>query len=129
MRMHSLLLPLLLIPLTILSGCAVEAPRAARPMFKGVELYSWVDPATQDWRFALVPGTNRNKTVAEILNTRDAAHSVVELKARISRFAPSESVFWLVPKTGGFSLPRKDVVDGIIAHAESVGVSVRVTVR
>lgn len=127
--MRSLLLALLLVPLTILSGCAVEAPRAARPMFKGVELYSWVDPATRNWRFALVPGTNRNKTAAEILSARDAVHSVAELKARISRFAPSESVFWRVPAGGGFSLPPKDVVDGVIAHAASVGVSIRVTLR
>jgi hypothetical protein len=98
-------------------------------MFKGVELYSWVDPAAKSWRFALLPGTNRNKTAAEILSTRDAAHSVAELKARISRLAPSESVFWLVPEAGDFSLPPKDVVDGIIAHAASFGVSIRVTIR
>jgi hypothetical protein len=98
-------------------------------MFKGVELYSWVDPAAKNWRFALLPGTNRNKTAAEILSTRDAAHSVAELKARISRLAPSESVFWLVPEAGDFSLPPKDVVDGIIAHAASFGVSIRVTIR
>ena len=98
-------------------------------MFKGVELYSWVDPATKNWNFALLPGTNRNKTVPEILGTRDTAHSATELKERISRFAPSESVFWLVPEAGGFSLPPKEVIDGIIVHAESVGVSIRLTVR
>ena len=127
--MRSLLLVLLLSPLMILGGCAAEAPRVDRPMFKGIELYSWVDPSTQYWRFALLPGTNRNKSVAEILSTRDAAHSVAELEARISRFAPSENVFWLLPETGGFSLPPQEVVDGVIAHAASVGVSIRLPSR
>jgi hypothetical protein len=96
-------------------------------MFKGVELYSWLDPATQSWRFALLPGTNRNKNEAEIRDSREVTSSVGVLKAQIAQLAPTEQIFWGVPENGGFSLPPAEVVDGIIRYAASVGVTVQVS--
>ena len=34
---------------------AEEAARAIQPMFKGVELYSWQDKSTGEWRFPYYP--------------------------------------------------------------------------
>ena len=124
--MRSLLLMLLLVSLIAPTGCAAEAPRATRPMFKGVELYSWVDPVNQSWRFALLPGTNRNKKPSEIVGVPDKAQSANELKTRISGLAHGEQVFWLVPQGSSFALPPQATVDDIIAHAAAVGVSVQV---
>ena len=123
--MRSMLLALLLACLTGMSGCAAPTT-AVRPEFKGVELYSWLDPATQGWRFALLPGTNRIKTAGEIRGSSDVAVSVDGLKRRISDLAPSESVFWAAPATGQFSLPPPAVVGDVIAYAASVGVNVHV---
>ena len=124
--MRSLILIFLLMPLIALAGCAAEAPRATRPMFKGVELYSWVDPVTQSWRFALLPGTNRNKTPSEIVGVPDKAQSASELKTRISGLAQGEQIFWLIPQGASFALPPQATVDEIIAYAADVGVSVQV---
>jgi hypothetical protein len=93
-------------------------------MSKGVELYSWLDPATQNWCFALLPATNRNKTAVEIRGSGDVVHSVADLEDAISQLTPSESIFWAAPDTGEFSLPPAEVVDGIIEYAASLDVSV-----
>ena len=98
-----------------------------QPMFKGVELYSWQDPATQGWRFALLPGTNRRKAANEVRDSPGVVDSVGDLKARISQLAPAEQVFWQVPATGEFPLPPAAVVDDIIRSAATDDVTVQVT--
>jgi hypothetical protein len=80
-------------------------------MFKGMELYSWLDPATKSWHFTLLPGTNRRKSDAEIRESREVALTVGDIERKISRLAPGEQVFWTVPSTGAFSLPPVEVVD------------------
>jgi hypothetical protein len=127
--MRSLLLMFLLMPLIVFFGCSAEAPRATRPMFKGVELYSWVDPDTRNWRFALLPGTNRDKTSSEILTAPDRAQSVGELRTRISSYAQGEQIFWLVPQGSNFALPPHATVNDIISHAAAIGVSIQVLRR
>ena len=125
--MRSLLLALCLAQLTLLGGCVASVPRAGQPMFKGVELYSWQDPATRGWRFALLPGTNRRKAANEVRDSPGVVDSVGDLKARISRLAPAEQVFWEVPATGEFPLPPAAVVDDIIRSAGSDDVAIQVT--
>jgi hypothetical protein len=93
-------------------------------MSKGVELYSWLDPATQDWRFALLPGTNRRKAANEVRDSRDVFDSVGDLKVRISQLAPAEQVFWEVPASGGFPLPPAVVVEDIMRSAAAVEVTI-----
>jgi hypothetical protein len=69
--------------------------------FKGYELYSWVD--NDQWHFVLMPGTNRDKTLAEIVAVKNGvsmdgwAHvtgmnALDELLHRIPR---DEYVMWL----------------------------------
>ena len=127
--MRALLVPLLLLLPLVGGGCAAEATRADAPMFKGVELYSWPDPATRGWRFALLPGTNRIKSAAEIQGSRDIATSVSALDRRLAGFAPGEVVSWNVFEEAGFPLPPADVVDGIIDRAAASDVTVQVAKR
>ncbi len=100
---------LLLVLILACPGCyavqKVEPVRTATPMFKGVELYSWLDPATNNWRFVLLPGTNRNKFPDEIFGNKEIIGSVAELKEHLSLLASGESVFWLVPDSERFALP------------------------
>ncbi len=65
--------------------------RAADPEFKGIELYSW-QAETGEWAYSILPGTNRNKTIAEV-----KAHplNLEEVKVAISKMAIGESIFWL----------------------------------
>ena len=123
--MRLLRFAVLLIHLASVSGCANAGERPARPMFKGMELYSWQDTATREWRFVLVPGTNRRKTATEILGSGDVAHSADALERDLSRLAVGETVLWSVPATGEFGRPPARVVEAIVAHAASAGVGVQ----
>lgn len=124
-RLCSALTALLAMPLPGLLACAATpGDRAVRTMLKGVELYSWPDSGGGSWRFALLPGTNRDKTFAEIRHSRDAVDSVAELKVRLARLAPSEEVFWRTTGRDDRALPPKEVIDDIIAYAASVDVRV-----
>ena len=98
------------------SGKLITTPDNPLPRsFKGYELYSW----QQDnlWNYTLITGTNRDKTVQEIItgnNTVSAdgwvnIHVVGEeqLEALISRIPANEYVIWL-------SGPRADLSQSIV---------------
>lgn len=73
---------------------------------KGWEIYSWFDmkcsskpqlhsaPNPDSVCFALLPGTNRLKTVDEI---RKSPLPIAELEKRIAKLAKGDEVFWLAP--------------------------------
>lgn len=68
-----------------------SSERETNPAFKGMELYSWQDE-TGEWTYSILAGTNRVKSIDEILaNPLDFD----EVKAEISKMAVGESVFWL----------------------------------
>jgi len=80
--------------LVALVGCGVATPeRAAKPAFKGMELYSW-KPEGKDWRFSLLEGTNRQKSTEEIKMPEQTIVGVEELKKRLGGLAEGEQVFW-----------------------------------
>ena len=64
--------------------------RASQPAFKGMELYSWSRQG--DWCYALLPGTNRNKSWPEL---EVAAIGEAELRRRLQRLAVGEYLSWL----------------------------------
>jgi hypothetical protein len=103
---------------------------------KGYELYSWQDGG--EWRFALMTGTNRNKTAEEVLSPESSVSSdgwvhlnVVGLdaiKAALSRVPEGEHVSWLAGPRGAqsgapFGLPPESMVDAIEAHAGQCGLN------
>ncbi len=76
-----------------------QLPRA----FKGYELYSW--KVGEEWHFTLISGTNRNKSLAEIISTEDFIsekgwinfHMVgtEAVKTALGKLPANESVCWL----------------------------------
>ena len=75
-------------------GCATAPPeRAAKPAFKGMELYSW-KPEGKDWSFSLLVGTNRLKSEEEIKKPEQTIVGVEGLKKRLAGLAEGEQVFW-----------------------------------
>ena len=76
--------------LSLLGGWAWSQERAAKPAFKGMELYSW--SSGKEWRYALLPGTNRLKTWQEI---QSAGVDEKQLRARMTKLAIGEYVSWL----------------------------------
>jgi len=97
-----------------------ESPRATKREMKGMELYSWRDAATGQWKFSLVDGTNAQKSSAEITAPKNVIKTIEELKLRLGALAVGEQVIWSLnndPKT--FSRPPKKLVQQITAFSAS----------
>jgi hypothetical protein len=107
--------------------------------FKGYELYSWTKYG--QWYFTLITGTNRTKTVEEIITGESG---IIEdgwvnirvtgtgaIKAVLSRLPENEDVSWLpqpMVMEGpvddiNFSLPDGTVLDDIKEHAAQCGLN------
>ena len=92
------------IPVIALAAVLACSESAARPKasaqpklaFKGYELYSWQSEG--EWRFALVPGTNRLKNWSEL-----AAAAVPEGKVQraIAKLPRGERVSWCSRRVEG----------------------------
>lgn len=64
----------------------------AKPLFKGVEVYAWLNPAGR-WRYTILPGTNRLKSRAEVLATEPGrVLSTRGLEFRLREMPPGETV-------------------------------------
>ena len=102
--------------------------------FKGYELYSWYEAS--EWRFALLTGTNRNKTAQEVRSAQSTisaegwvhihAEGVDGITAVLSRLPQGEHVFWLAELRdehgdSEFALPPDDIVQAVAAYAEARG--------
>ncbi len=111
---------------------------------KGYEIYSWSPGGL--WHFTLITGTNRNKTVDEILSTGDfisetgqvSVHvvGVDALQTVLGKLRPGEEVSWLArprldPAASGgvsfFSLPPQDAVDSIKSFCGEHGIVLTVS--
>jgi hypothetical protein len=109
---------------------------------KGYELYSWQEQG--QWHFTLITGTNRNKTLEEIISG-DSIESedgwvdihtsgVESIKAVLSRVPEGEFVAWsegqfVVPTEQAIVkliLPPEDIVDELKDHAKQCGLDFKV---
>jgi hypothetical protein len=70
---------------------------------KGFDLYVW--KKGRDTFYTLLPGTNRNKTPAEIFDTNKATKGIEAAKKKIDQIAPGEYVFlkWVEIDSTGLS--------------------------
>lgn len=120
MRSSAFLLLAVLASLTFSRADDVE--RRTTKYFKGVELYSWHDAASDSWRFSLLPGTNRLKTLAEITDPARTIISVEDLKKQLAHLAAEEYVTWnsTDSKKAHLLLPPKRVTDDIAEAAKTL---------
>jgi len=65
--------------------------RSTQTAFKGMELYSW-QSENGEWQYAVLVGTNRNKTLDEI---QAALLDLHDVKVAIAQLAVGESLFWM----------------------------------
>jgi hypothetical protein len=86
--------------------------RLEKPLFKGVELYSWRDGRV--WMFSLLVGTNRNKTEQEIMAKSVVMTGLKPLKVRLATLAVGESVSWSNPEEKPFAYPSAEVVADLV---------------
>jgi hypothetical protein len=108
--------------------------------FKGYELYSWVD--NDQWHFVLMPGTNRDKTLAEVVAVKNGvsmdgwAHvtGLTALDELLHRIPRDEYVMWLGGLRGepvtccdvNLTLPPPASVEAIKATAAACGINLAV---
>ena len=93
----------------LLSACAAAAEPAATPFpesMKGYELYSWQDG--NQWRFSILIGTNREKTLDEIKSADVTLSSVEELKSTLEQIPAGQYITWSTRET--LSFPPEDIL-------------------
>ncbi len=102
---------------------ADEPKREPHPRFKGVELYSWKDDK-KGWQFALVSGTNEEKSANEIKNAATVYSGTEKLSSALNQLAQGESVYWthIVP---GFAFPPKEDQETIEKVAKAAMITLR----
>ena len=93
----------------LLSGCGTASQRAATPLgesMKGYELYSWQDG--NQWKFSLLVGTNREKTLDEIKSADVVLSGVEALKSKLEEIPAGQYVTWSSKEA--LSLPPEDII-------------------
>jgi hypothetical protein len=134
---------LVLLMAVLISACsgipaATISPFSSFPhSMKGYELYSW--PVEADWRFTLITGTNRLKTVDEITgdeNVEDTEGWVKfsvtgedALKETLARLPAGEQIFWVGGQYLFFDvlkLPPQDIVNDIERYCQELGLRLSV---
>jgi len=111
---------------------------------KGYELYSWL--ADEQWHFTLITGTNRTKTIAEIVSEEDYISEIgwtnihvvgVEaIKAVLNKLPHGESVSWCdelhlgqITETDiDLILPPEQIVNEIKEYALQCGLDLQVQI-
>ena len=107
--MKTILSLLLVIPLALLfSSCGTPQPDAI-PLpesMKGYELYSWQEG--NQWKFSILVGTNREKTLDEIKSTDTILPDVDALISTLEKVPSGQYVTWSSRET--LSLPPENII-------------------
>ena len=105
------------------STCRADEKREAKPRFKGVELYSWKDGGG-GWVFALLSGTNNEKSEEVVKGSKDLIKGVPDLEKALARLAEGEQVSWS-HRIAGFEFPPKATRDEIETAASKAKIILR----
>jgi len=93
----------------LLAGCGTAVQPTAIQLaesMKGYELYSWQDGS--QWKFSLLVGTNREKTLDEIKSTDTVLLGVDALKSALEKISSGQYVTWSSKDT--LSFPPDDII-------------------
>ena len=93
----------------LLTACGAASEPAATPFpesMKGYELYSWQDGS--QWRFSILIGTNREKTLEEIKSADVTLSGVEELKSTLEQIPAGQYITWSTRET--LSFPPEDIL-------------------
>jgi hypothetical protein len=93
----------------LLSGCGVQSRSAATPLgesMKGYELYSWQEGG--QWKFSILVGTNREKSIEEIKSAEVVLSGVDALQSKLEEIPAGQYITWTSKET--LSLPPEDII-------------------
>jgi len=126
----------------LMTPLTIETVEKLPHSLKGYELYSWLQD--EQWNFTLITGTNRNKTLDEIISPTNIVSEdewvqiqvvgVDAIKTVLSRLPEKEYVFWLAglrteqtPQDSiDVTLPEAPTIDVIKEHAGQCGLDLLV---
>ena len=97
--------------------------------FKGWELYSW--QSERQWKFALLAGTNRTKSCAEVKAAKEAK-TFDQLKEALPNLDSGQELFWVREGFGNISdrcelaLPPKHIVKRLQEDCRKLGLHLTV---
>lgn len=110
-------------------GLSPQMTRTEHTAFKGMELYSW-HGQDGNWHYAILLGTNRNKTLKEI---QAKPLDLQGVKMAIAQLPVGESLFWqrfvFDEDTGQMlylNLPSVDVVNEIVEYAREKQINLQI---
>ena len=93
---------------SLLAGCGAASQPTATSFpesMKGYELYSWQDGG--QWKFSLLIGTNREKTLEEIKSADVALSGVEALSSTLEKIPAGQYITWSSRET--LSFPPDDI--------------------
>lgn len=90
---------------------------------KGYELYSWQD--SSQWRFSLLVGTNREKTLDEIKSTDTVLLDVDALISALEKVPSGQYITWLSKET--LSFPPDDIIKKVEQVCKDKGLILNIT--
>ena len=107
------------------SGCGGTAEPDKTSM-KGWELYSWQEG--EDWRFSLLEGTNRTKTVDEVQAPEGRLDGIDALTSVLEGLAVGEWVTWWCPSwaEGAVAFPPSELVEQVRQICEQQGLELKI---
>lgn len=110
---------------------------------KGYELYSW--QANNQWRFTLITGTNRAKSLDEIISNENTVTSdgwvkisvtgVDSIQNVLSGLGQHEEILWVSKQwleqaqiqAGPITLPPQEIIDAIQEYCKQLGLELHVS--
>lgn len=84
---------------------------------KGYELYSWQDDG--QWKFSLLVGTNREKTLQEVKSTDSVLLGLEGLKTSLEKISFGQYITWSSKET--LSFPPDDIIKQVEQISEDNG--------
>ena len=109
---------ILFVSLTSACGSTPEPP--ATPFaesMKGYELYSWQEGG--GWKFSILVGTNREKSLEEIKSAETVFSGVEELTSALERMPEGQYVTWSSKETLPF--PPEEIIEQVEKICEELG--------
>ena len=121
MKLTRFLLPALLIGM-LLGGCGAGIPQGATatPLgksMKGYELYSWQEG--NQWKFSLLVGTNREKTLEEIKSSQLIFTGVDAVISTLKTVPGGQTITWSSKES--LSLPPDEILEQVVQVCKDQG--------
>ena len=105
---------------SLISACGSASEPPATPFaesMKGYELYSWQEGG--QWKFSILVGTNREKSLEEIKSANTIFSGVDALTAALQNIPEGQYITWSSKET--LSFPPEEIIEQVQKICEEQG--------